>query len=171
MKKDIRGFEGLYGVDIVGNIYSLKHTSSRRKRKLKPYVNTGGYLRVNLYDMDGKVHKKYVHRLVALTFIPNPANKPDVNHIKANKSDNSLANLEWCDAKYNIAESRRLGLQGDKRVKAMSIITGEVKSFERIKDAAENIAGKEWAFDYLRKKLGDTFYYGEWRIEVMLTHV
>ncbi|WEG14140.1 HNH endonuclease [Pullulanibacillus sp. KACC 23026] len=166
-RKEIKGFEGLYADDTSGNVWSLKHDAHRRKKKLKPYVNTGGYLRVNLYDENSKVSKCYVHRLVAQAFIPNPFDLPDVNHISANKSDNTLSNLEWCDAKYNIAESRRLGLQSDKNVKAFSIITGEIRNYERIKDAATDIAGKHWAFGYLRKRHGDRFYYREWRIEVM----
>lgn len=166
-RKEIKGFEGLYEVDTKGNVYSTVQNSSRRKKKLKPYINTGGYLRVNLYDENSKVHKRYVHRLVAQTFIPNPENKPDVNHINPDKADNSVENLEWCDAKYNIAESRRLGLQQDKTVKAISILTGEVREYTSIKNAAIALAGKKWAFDPLRKKYKNKFYYKEWRIEVM----
>lgn len=165
--KEIKGYEGLYAVDHQGNVWSVVHNSSRRKKKLKPYVNTGGYLRVNLYDINGKVTKCYVHRLVAKAYLPNPHNLPDVNHKSANKKDNSVENLEWCDAKYNIAESRRLGLQKDKKVQALSIITGEFKSYNNIKDAATDITGKNWAFQYLRQKYGNEFFYGEWRIEVM----
>jgi len=165
--KEIKGYEGLYAVDEKGNVYSLLHNSSRRKGKLKPYINTGGYLRVNLYDSKGKVKKYYVHRLVASAYLPNENNYPAVNHISANKADNSVENLEWCTAKYNIAESRKLGLQKDKKVQAFSIITGEVKKYNSIKEAAKDIAGKDWAFHYKRKRLGDEFYHDEWRIEVM----
>jgi hypothetical protein len=165
--KEIKGYEGLYAVDKQGNIWSLLHNSSRRKGKLKPYVNTGGYLRVNLYDTKGKVTKYYVHRLVAEAYLPNPDNLPAVNHKSANKKDNSDGNLEWCDAKYNIAESRRLGLQRDKKVRAISLITGELKNFNNVKEAAISFTGKFWAFRYLMQKHGNEFYYGEWRIEVM----
>ncbi len=165
--KDIAGYEGLYAVDMSGVVCSLQHTSSRRLGPLKPYVNTSGYHRVNLYDTAGKVKKYYVHRLVALTYIPNPVGLPDVNHKNANKADNSVDNLEWCDAKHNIAESRRLGLQRDREVHAMSIITGESKSFSNIREAATDIAGKHWAFRYPLNREGNSFYYKEWRIEVM----
>lgn len=165
--KEIKGYEGLYAIDENGNVWSLVHNSSRRKKKLKPYVNTGGYLRVNLYDESGIVKKHYVHRLVAQAFLPNPEGLPAVNHISANKKDNSVGNLEWCDAKYNIAESRRLGLQKDKEVQAVSIITGELKTYSNIKKAAMDLAGKDWAFQYLRQRHGNEFFYGEWRIEVM----
>lgn len=166
--KEILGYEGLYAVDKHGNVYSLVHNSSRRKGKLKPYVNTGGYLRVNLYDRNGKVKKHYVHRLVAQTFLPNPKNLPHVNHIDANKNNNTVDNLEWCTEKYNIAESRRLGLQKrDKAVKAFSIITGETRLYPCIKKAAKGLTGKDWGFGYEIKKHGNKFNYREWRIEVM----
>lgn len=165
--KDIKHYEGLYAVDEKGNVWSLKHTSSRRKGILKPYVNTGGYLRVNLYDELGKVKKHYVHRLVAKTYLPNPKNYPHVNHIIPNKTNNEVENLEWCDEKYNIAESRRLGLQKDRKVRAFSIISGETKHFNNIRDAATSFTGKYWSFSYQIKKYGSHFYYGVWRIEVM----
>jgi len=167
--KDINSYGGLYAVDHYGHVWSLKHTSSRREGLKKPYVNTGGYLRVNLYDEQGRAKKHYVHRLVAQTFLPNPEGYPAVNHISANKSDNSLSNLEWCDAKYNIAESRRLGLQKDMRVSAFSVNTGESRSYKRLKDAATDLADKPWAFNFLRKKQGNNFNFCEWRIEVMPT--
>ena len=165
--KEIEYYKGLYAVDEKGNVWSLKHTSSRRKGLLKPYVNTGGYLRVNLYDELGKVKKHYVHRLVAQTYLTNPKNYPHVNHIIPDKNNNSLSNLEWCDEKYNVAESRRLGLQKDKKVRAFSIISGETKDFCNIREAATNFAGKHWSFGYLIKKYGHQFYYGVWRIEVV----
>lgn len=100
----ITGFENLYEVDREGNVYSLIQGQGRRKRKLKPF-SVGGYLKVNLYSMDGKHFKKYVHRLVAETFIPNPDNLGEVNHIDCNKSNNRVENLEWCSRNGNLQHS------------------------------------------------------------------
>ena len=109
IRKPIKGFEGLYEVDTNGNIYSLLQTSSRRKRILKQYQNEQGYLKVNLYDYNGHCKKQYVHRIVASAFIPNPENKPNVNHIDVNVKNNNVSNLEWCTQSENIKHAVKLG--------------------------------------------------------------
>ena len=94
MLMPIPGFEGKYSVDENGNVYS-----SKSKKFLKPKI-TKGYAQVALYG-DKKVYIG-VHKLVAMTFIPNPDNLPQVNHKDENKLNNNINNLEWCDANYNI---------------------------------------------------------------------
>ena len=67
---------------------------------LSPKNNGTGYFMVCLYK--NKTHKYYlIHRLVALTFLPNPDNLPCVNHKDEDKTNNKVDNLEWCDHKYN----------------------------------------------------------------------
>ena len=73
--KEIEGYEGLYEVSNLGNVKSL---NKRKGRILKPIKDHFGYLRVNLYNSEYKIHK--VHRLVAEAFIPNPNNYPIINH-------------------------------------------------------------------------------------------
>lgn len=107
----IKGYEGLYEIDRLGNVYSIITTNSRRKGIIKPQDNSKGYLRVNLFDINGKAKKHYVHRLVAKAFIPNPKNKPIVNHIDCNTKNNSVENLEWCTQSENIQYSYDLGRQ------------------------------------------------------------
>lgn len=109
----VKGFEGLYEVDSLGNVYSVLQTSSRRKGILRQYPNEAGYMKVNLYDVNGKCKKKYVHRLVAEAFISNPLNKPNVNHIDANVKNNSVNNLEWCTQSENILHAVKLGRYKD----------------------------------------------------------
>ena len=64
---------------------------------LSPYTHTNGYLRINL----GRGNRKYVHRLVAEAFIPNSKNKPQVDHIDGNRTNNRADNLRWVTPKEN----------------------------------------------------------------------
>ena len=86
--KDIEGYEGRYKVSNTGKVYSI--TTNREMAT----SNNTSYLGVTLYK-DGKPKFKLVHRLVAQAFIPNPENKPEVNHIDHNTHNNNIANLEW----------------------------------------------------------------------------
>ena len=105
----VKGFEGLYEVDTDGSVYSIVHDAHRRKRQLRAYPNERGYMKVNLYDRGGKCKKKYVHRLVAEVFIPNPLNKPNVNHKDCDVKNNRVNNLEWCTQSENILYAVKLG--------------------------------------------------------------
>ena len=101
MWKDIPGYEGLYQVSNLGEVRGLKHKGSNKVKTLKQATNKRGYKRVNL-SKNGKKKNYLVHRLVAMTFIPNPDNLPQVNHKDENPSNNNVNNLEWCTSKYNI---------------------------------------------------------------------
>lgn len=74
----------------------------------------GRYSKVRIYA-DGDVKTKMVHRLVAETFLPNPENKPQINHIDGNRQNNCLSNLEWCNQSENQLHAFRLGLQVSKK--------------------------------------------------------
>lgn len=101
--KDIQGYEGLYAVSNMGHVRSFADTNpiNRRNRILKPaFDGKGNYLFVGLHK-DGKVKQVYIHRLVAIAFIPNPDNLPQVNHKDECKTNNRADNLEWCTRSYN----------------------------------------------------------------------
>lgn len=106
----IKGYEGLYTVDRIGNVYSELSNKSRRLGKLRTNVTYHGYAQVGLYDRDGVRKRFSVHRLVAETFIPNPYNLQQVNHINGNKLDNRVENLEWCTSSMNVKHAYDVGL-------------------------------------------------------------
>lgn len=106
--KDIPEYKGYYQVSNFGRVKGLKYTFWAKKqfrtlpeRILKPNKNKSGYLYVILHK-DRKKKTWKVHRLVALTFIPNPNNKPCVDHIDTNTINNNVENLRWCTHKENI---------------------------------------------------------------------
>lgn len=92
---NIKEFSDKYMVNRNGEIYSIKS-----KRIIKPFHNTKGYLQIDLNN-NGVSKTVSVHRIVALTFIENPLNLPQINHKNEIRDDNKVENLEWCDNKYN----------------------------------------------------------------------
>lgn len=113
--KNIKGYEGLYQVSNFGRIKSLPRNGTVQVIKiLNPCKDTYGYLRIKL-SKNNKVKKYQVHRLVAQAFIPNPGNKPQVNHIDGIKTNNIATNLEWVTAKENITHAYKIGLTTSER--------------------------------------------------------
>lgn len=105
--KDIEGYEGLYKVSSFSRIKSLKRIVNNnggikilKERVLKGRKINNRYLSVSLCK-DGKQKTYLIHRLVAQAFIPNPDNKPYVDHINTNIYDNRVENLRWCTQKEN----------------------------------------------------------------------
>lgn len=113
---DIKGYEGLYQINKNGEVRSLPHytkfkngTAYRKGKLLKIHDNGKGYLKVDLCK-DGKQKRFFIHRLVAGTFIENPNNLPQVNHINGNKKDNRVENLEWVTASTNVNHAVAMGI-------------------------------------------------------------
>lgn len=104
--KDIVGYEGLYQVSNLGNVKRLKGYKGRGKgyiveeHLIQPSINSRGYQNVVLCK-NGKTKTFTMHRLVAIAFLDNPDNLPQVNHKDENKTNNCVDNLEWCDSVYN----------------------------------------------------------------------
>lgn len=135
--------------------YLVSNTGKvRRKNSLtdKPLRDNDGYLVTDLYK-DGKRKTVRVHRLVAKEFIPNPSDKPAINHKDGDKYNNNVSNLEWVTSKENSRHAWENGLMkpsygmkgksnpnGGRKGKPIQIIeTGEV--FQTLKECEEAIGG------------------------------
>ena len=110
--KDIKEYEGIYQISNLGRVRRLKKWCGNVYKSkwiddikiLTPTDNGNGYKIISL-NKNRKRKNKYIHRLVAEAFIPNPDNLPEVNHIDNNKSNNVWTNLEWCTRSYNVKYS------------------------------------------------------------------
>ncbi|MDT0703930.1 NUMOD4 domain-containing protein [Mammaliicoccus sciuri] len=145
--KDIPGYENFYQVSTFGRVRSFK----RKKPKiLKPALNRCGYLYVALSDSISR-KKITIHRLVALTFIDNPLNKQQVNHIDEIKTNNNISNLEWVTPKENMNYGTRTERMIKSRetspkwlkeqtipVVAINIKTGERSYYKSMMEAERN---------------------------------
>jgi hypothetical protein len=141
--KKIDGFDHYY-INTVGEVYSEK-----TNRLLTPHLKNG-YIFITLRTMvkdDVYTSKNYrVHRLVAKAFIDNPDNKPQVNHINADKRDNRVENLEWCTMEENIQHSKDLKLSRPggilnkpKEVIRINPLDGTIKEYGSIQLAVKDL--------------------------------
>ena len=103
--KDIPGYENLYQVSNLGNIRRILFINNQVQKKkitiIKKQINKRNRIQASLYK-NGKRKNLLVHRLVAMAFLDNPNNYPEVNHIDGNSLNNNVDNLEWCTKKYNM---------------------------------------------------------------------
>jgi len=102
--KDVNGYEGLYAVTTLGRIWSY-----RRNKWIRPWTDIYGYSRVT-FCVARKEDNLRLHRLVGQAFIPNPENKPQINHLNGIKSDCRACNLQWSTARENLQHASDMGL-------------------------------------------------------------
>ena len=117
--KDIPGYEGQYQASNFGYVRSIKRKIKKEGnlpsialvsgKIISPWVDSStGYLKVTLYTKDHKKRAEKLHRLIAMTFIPNPENKNTVNHKDENKFNNTVQNLEWMTNEENLHYGTRI---------------------------------------------------------------
>lgn len=124
------GYENFYQVSNKGKIRSLDRSSPTKRgiikntkgKVLNLTLKNNGYLSVML-SISGKSKRHYVHRLVAETFILNPENKKEVNHINGSKTDNSVINLEWNTRTENIKHALTTNLTPKGEVSSSAKLT------------------------------------------------
>lgn len=142
--RNIEGYNNLYQISSMGRVRSF---AKNKCTILKNRVSDRGYYYLTL---NAKSHK--IHRLVALAFIENPENKPQVNHINSNKLDNNVTNLEWvtqCEnAAHSVCYRRKLGVYDNnwpsgaihynrKKVFQNDLAGNFIRSFESVSEAAK----------------------------------
>ena len=147
--RDVPGYEGLYKVSNSGHIKSLarwqigKNGKKRRFQNWhikKQSITSNGYKVVSL-SKKGKSRYWHVHRLVAITFIPNPDNLPVINHKDECKTNNRVENLEWCTSKYNMNYGKMSCRKdvGRKAVEQYDMDGRFMASYDSITDAANAV--------------------------------
>lgn len=140
--KFIPGYNGAYSATDKGDIISNNYNYSGKVKLMKQQTNRG----YSAIEIGGDYH--HVHRLIAMTFIPNPENKPQVNHINGIKSDNRVENLEWATISENIQHTYsklgrvpyckgRTGKLDSRSIKVVQINSNDeiVNTYDSISDA------------------------------------
>jgi hypothetical protein len=156
--KPIEGYQGKYMVSNLGRVKSTARDVSNHvaivhkpERILSCKKDAKGYMRVFLDD-NKKTKFVPIHRLVALAFIPNEFNKPQVNHIDGVKTNNNVNNLEWCTNQENQIHAIKMGLNDHSKYESgrprrpvlqIDIKTGEtINEYPSIVEAAKAIGCK-----------------------------
>jgi hypothetical protein len=135
--KDIKGYEGLYEISNLGRIKSMWR--KKESQLLFGFYQNGRIITTHTHKnksiivslrKDSKHKRHYLHRLLAIAFIPNPHNKPCINHLDGNRSNNEMDNIEWCTYKENSehAYNNNLTSRNDK-ITLTNLSSGEVKGF------------------------------------------
>ena len=172
--KDIKGYEGIYQVSSHGRIKSLdrfsrykgKEDKNRIERgKLKKYtVTEKGYLKTTLFK-NGKGTTREIQRIVAETFIENPMNKTQVNHIDGIKTNNHVENLEWVTPKENSVHRAKILHHGIKAVSQYDLNGNYIRTFKSLVEAEQMTGTRRCSISNVvcgrRKKAGNFL----WKLE------
>jgi hypothetical protein len=173
--EDISGFEGHYQISSYGRVKScdriLPHktygTWHIRERMLKQHMSgpsDNKYYEVMLHVGEGNMVAKKIHRMVAEAFIPNPLNKPEVNHIDGNKANNRVDNLEWVTGQENVDHAWRTGLCINivkaKQRPVINLDTGE--RFASVADAERSFGKSIGAISHVLRGVTKTAHGYRW---------
>lgn len=126
-------------------VSSERGTQFIKGRVLKSYGNGRGYLRVGIRS-NGKRTFKYIHRLVAKTFLPNPNSLPEINHKDNNPLNNNASNLEWCTHDYNVAYREKYGTPAKNFVQKSPVYVVNLKTMETLWFESQSEASRVFGF-------------------------
>lgn len=125
--RSVRDFEGVYEVSNLGRVKSLNYRNTGKPGIITPmHRNCDKYLRIAL-SKKGKKEYRYLHRIVAEAFIPNPYNFPEINHLDTDPRNCKLDNLEWCTRQHNV-NYYKTRLNRSKKVEVYDAVTNELIS-------------------------------------------
>ena len=142
--KPIKGYEGLYEISDRGRVKRVRRKTKNgctlMDRILNPRKQKNGYLSLAL-TKNSKIKSVLIHRLVAEHFVPNPENKPEVNHKDFDRTNNNAENLEWCTHAENITFSREAGRYKVYKRKIIQYDSdkNKIKEWDSIKEAADSL--------------------------------
>lgn len=140
--KDIPDYEG-YQVSNLGRGKSLFRSGRKNEIILNPLKSSNGYLKFTL-SLNGKTKQMLIHRLVAIVFIPNPENKPTVNHKFGNKWDNRASVLEWNTHAENRSHTFKFKLDNVSIPVTQYDLSGiKIKNFDSIVEASEKTGANQ----------------------------
>lgn len=145
--KDVIDYEGVY---LVSNFARVKRIMSRKNPTcdiMNNIYHPSGYVHISLTN-NGKGRNFKLHRLVAMAFIPNPENKPQVNHIDGNKLNNLPSNLEWNTSKENINHAWNTGLSKPKNGEKSNFSKLTEKEILEIRELGITVSPKEISVIY-----------------------
>lgn len=170
--KPVVGYEGLYEVSNLGKVKAIKWHRGNEEKEIKPYTTYKGYLRLRLCK-NGKGKQFQIHRLVAEAFIPNPENKPYIDHINTDRTDNTVwlnedgsvnyekTNLRWVTNKENCNNpiSKQNYSKSNKDKTAVPILQFDknmnfIKKWKSMADAETSLGIKRRLSEYCSEKYG-----------------
>ena len=137
---DIKGYED-YTISRQGEVWSKKY-----KKYLKPCKNGGGYLFVGLCK-DGKRKYMTIHRLIALAYIDNPENKPEVDHIDRNRTNNNITNLRWATIEEQNRNRDIISNTGYKYISKINTNGYDYYRVEKKKVFCYSLRCDQWTFE------------------------
>ena len=105
--KEIPGYDGKYEISTLGNVRCINYKKTGVCKVMKMQLSKHNYYMITLRQ-GGKNVNRSIHRLVGITWIPNPNNLPEIDHINSDPSDNRVENLRWCTKEENLHNPKTL---------------------------------------------------------------